>query len=136
MRVSRKPSVREVVAELKNVYNWAQLGLCLNIPKRFLEEIRDSHGSGLGAVEKCKIKMVSIWLDNPSLKQTTWPALVEALCATERRGTASRIATKYGKSDVQVSHKNGELSLPLIIIIVTSLPSFVAFCHNVPGSTK
>ena len=85
------------MTELKGVYNWAQLGLCLNIPKHTLEEIRDNHGIGFNAVEKCKMKMLSIWVD--TFKKPTWSALVAALCASGRRATANKIAAKYGKSE-------------------------------------
>ena len=86
------PNLDDLVHELKDVYGWFQLGLCLDLPQDTLESIyvdyRDSHN----AEGKCKTKMLSTWIE--SAQQPTWSTMVTALCATRKPATANKLAAK------------------------------------------
>ena len=86
----RDVTVKEVLCELKEVDNWFDLGVYLNIPDFKLREIYQDCQDG---TEQCKIEMLLIWRQQCI---PTWSAIVTALSEIGMHNLAIKIANKYG----------------------------------------
>ena len=80
----------ELLNELKDVDDWFELGVYLNVPDYKLREI----GKDFGNAEECLIEMILLWRQ---LCVPTWVAITTALSEINMHTLAVRIAHKYGK---------------------------------------
>lgn len=90
------PTIEAVVFELKQMCGWMHLGMHFGFTRKTLVALQSE------SVELSKIHLVATWLGKE--KETTWRDLVMALCGIHRKHLAVKIATKYGKSHVVLSH--------------------------------
>lgn len=82
--------VAKLLDELKEVTNWFELGVYLEIPTSRLQEINEECKD----IEECKIEMLLAW---SQIQIPTWSALVAALTGIGLQSLANKIASKYGE---------------------------------------
>ena len=86
----REVTLSELLSELKEVEDWFELGVYLNVPDHKLREI----GKDYSDVEECKIEMILLWRQ---LCSPTWTAITNALSDIGMHKLAVEIAHKYGE---------------------------------------
>ena len=79
----------ELLNELKDVDDWFELGVYLNVPDHKLREI----GQDYGDTDECKIEMILLWRQ---LCVPTWEAITTALSEIGMHTLVAKIANKYG----------------------------------------
>ena len=84
----------DIKMALRNLADWQSLGLALGLLYSTLERIENEQ---YGAIEKCKIKMISAWLqrqDNVSKNgDPSWLVLQAALVEIDENELADKIIT-------------------------------------------
>ena len=86
----REVTLDELLNELKDVDDWFELGVYLNVPDHKLREI----GQDYGDTDECMIEMILLWRQ---LCVPTWKAITTALSDIGMHALAVKIAHKYGE---------------------------------------
>ena len=86
--------MRELVEALKEIVEWFQFSIHLEIPHYRLSIIKADHQD----VEKCKVAMFQWWLENTL--DTKWSTIVQALVKAGKKVLAHKIALDHGRVDV------------------------------------
>ncbi len=85
-------SLKALVQDLKDVMDWAHMGVFLEVAPAELAVIRSGHASLL----ERKAEMLRVWLER-AREVPTWSQIVHALLAIGMRTLATDIAMKYGE---------------------------------------
>ena len=81
----------DLVTELESIVDWYLLGTCLNLKVHQLKCIEENYNRD---VTRCKIEVLSLWLDNPTTP--TWEAVATAVGLMGTHGkVADTILHKY-----------------------------------------
>lgn len=90
------PTLRELVIELNEVFDWYELGISLNVPIWELKKIKQLNGG----VERYKIELFDFWLRNA--ETTTWETII---CAVRElnQNLAKRLAAKLNQQKPHLS---------------------------------
>ena len=87
----REVPLSELLNELKEVDDWFELGVYLNVPENKLREV----GKDCSDTEECKIEMLLLWRQ---VCLPTWTSIAMALSQIGMHKLAVEIADKYGES--------------------------------------
>ena len=86
-------TIKDLVAELRDVISWFQLGIYLDISPSELMKIRADHRE---KTDDCKTEMLVTWLRQ--VTDASWSTVVRALVGIRMGALAQKIAVKYGES--------------------------------------
>lgn len=88
--------LKHVMQQLSELSGWYMLGVYLDIPKHRLDHIQASYGSAPDGLERCKIEMITFWMENSTSLPCSWSRLAAALYDMGKKCIARRIADMYG----------------------------------------
>ena len=95
----------DLVRELESIVDWYLLGTCLNLKVNRLKCIEENYSHD---VTRCKIEVLSLWLDNPTTP--TWEAVATAVGLMGTHGkVAVTIRHKYITSTFTTSNRGTDL---------------------------
>jgi ankyrin repeat protein len=104
----------KIQEDLQPLIDWYMLGVYLKIPKETLDDIEGRHFR-VGGIARCKLEMISFWLQNGQENEGLMTELVTALVKMNYQTLAEKISNRLEKEKVEEYDANPLESVVLLV---------------------